>query len=520
MLGTNDPQVQILDAESVAGHLIKPDSIYRKLAQMGDKLFDDEDFADLYHPDHGRHSVPPSLLAKVQLLQSLEGISDREATKRVALDLSWKVGLQLPIDYEGFHNTVLVYFRQRLRTSAHPSRIFDWFRALAEESGLLDNKLKRVLDSTPVHSAVQTQDSFIMLHSALRQLLQSMGSPRSAGEIRKKLKRKEYDQIFAGKPDIDWDSAEQRDNLVNELVTDALAALKHLEGKKLNPEQQRCASLLATVAGQDVEQTEDGKFKIRQGVAKSRVISTVDPEVRHGRKSNRSRFDGYKAHVAVEPDTEIVTEIKVTPGNVHDSVPVPDLLPELDHGRTELTVLGDSAYGPGATRQWFEEQGVTCFVKQPPERNSTGGYPKSEFSIDLEQRTAICPNNVSITGRQAGNGALRFKFPAATCNTCPLKLSCTRSTRGRSVSVGPYEHLLAAARQLQTTPEFKPFYNGNRPTVERVISRLVRRGGRKARYRGTVKVQAQLELKAAAENLARMFRLGLTATPDGWTVNI
>jgi IS5 family transposase/transposase len=519
MLGTNDPQAQILDAESVAGHLIKPDSVYRKLAQMGDRLFSDEDFADLYHPDHGRHSVPPSLLAKVQLLQSLEGVSDREACQRVVTDLRWKVALQLPIDHEGFHNTVLVYFRQRLRTSAQPSRIFDWFRALAEDSGLLDKKLKRVLDSTPVHSAVQTQDSFIMIRSAMRQLLEAMGTPRSAGEIRKRLKRTEYDQIL-GKPDINWDSEQERNRLMDELVTDALAALHHLEGKKLKGEVQRCADLLATVAGQDVEQTEDGKFKIRQGVAKSRVISTVDPEVRHGRKSNRSRFDGYKAHVAVEPDTEIITEVKVTPGNVHDSVPVPDLLPELNQGRTSLTVLGDSAYGPGATRQWFEDKGVTCFVKQPPERNSTGGFPKSEFAINLEYRTIICPNNVSITGTLGSKGSLRFKFPAATCNACPLKASCTHSSRGRSVTVGPYEHLLAAARKLQTTPEFKPFYNGNRPTVERVIYRLVRRGGRKARYRGTVKVQAQLELRAAAENLTRMFRLGLTATPEGWTVKI
>jgi IS5 family transposase/transposase len=516
MLGTNDPQAQILDAESVAGHLIKPDSVYRKLAQMGDKLFDDEDFADLYHPNHGRHSVPPSLLAKVQLLQSLEGISDREACQRVVTDLRWKVGLQLPIDYEGFHNTVLVYFRERLRNSAHPSRIFDWFRALAEDSGLLDKRLKRVLDSTPVHSAVQTQDSFIMIRSAVRQLLQAMGSPRSAGEIRKKLKRREYDQIL-GKPDINWDREEERNQLMDELVTDALAALHHLEGKKLKPELQRCADLLATVAGQDVEQSEDGRFKIRRGVAKSRVISTVDPEVRHGRKSNRSRFDGYKAHVAVEPDTEIITEVKVTAGNVHDSVPVPDLLPELDQDQA-LTVVADSAYGSGSTRQWFEDRGISCFIKQPPERNSTGGFTKRSFQIDLENHTAICPNNVRVTGNQARNGSLRFHFPAATCNACPLKLSCTSSSRGRSVSVGPHEHLLAAARQLQATPEFKPFYNGNRPTVERVISRLVRRGGRKARYRGSTRVQAQLELKAAAENLARMLRLGLTATPDGWEV--
>lgn len=516
MLGTNDQQGEIWSAESVAGHLVKPDSIYRKLAELGDKLFTDEDFADLYHPEHGRHSVPPSLLAKVQLLQSLEGLSDREATDRVRLDLRWKVALGLAVDDEGFHNTVLVYFRQRLRNSDHPSRIFDWFRALAEDSGLLDNKLKRTLDSTPIHSAVQTQDTFIMIRSAMRQLLQALPNPRSAGEIRKKLKRTDYDQI-SGKPDIDWDSSTERDKLVDELVTDAFAALEHLEGRKLQPKVEEFARLLATVAAQDVEQGQDGKFRIRRGVASGRVISTVDPEIRHGRKSNRSRFDGYKAHVAVEPDTEIITEVKLTPGNVHDAVPVPDLLPELDQGQAALSVIADSAYGSGPTRQWYLDHGVECWVKQPPPRNSTGGFTKSEFHIDLDANTATCPNHVTVTGRTTTKGT-RFRFPSEICNTCPLKSSCTRSVRGRTVSVGPYEHLLAEARQLQQTPEFKPIYNGYRPTVERVISRVVRRGGRKARYRGSIKVQAQLELKAAAENLSRMLTLGLTASPDGWQV--
>ncbi|MBA2311185.1 MAG: transposase [Actinobacteria bacterium] len=122
-------------------------------------LFRDADFADLYDSARGRQSVPPSLLAKVMLLQSLEGTSDRETVDRVRRDIGWKIALGLSLQDYGFHPTVLTYFRERLRNSTHPRRIFDRFKEVATQAGLLTRRGIRVLDSTPVLSAVQTQDT-------------------------------------------------------------------------------------------------------------------------------------------------------------------------------------------------------------------------------------------------------------------------------------------------------------------------------------------------------------------------
>jgi DDE family transposase/transposase-like protein DUF772 len=562
MLGTLDPQMDLLDTDTVCGHLVHEDSVFRHLATLGDKLFQDDDFADLYDAGRGRHSVPPSLLAKVSLLQRLEDVSDPEAVQRVRCDLRWKVALGLPLRYEGFHPTVLVYFRQRLRASESPRRVFVRFKQVAEEAGLIDRRGIRVLDSTPVLSAVATQDTVSMIRGGVRRLLKLIGDQDAdlATTLRRGLARGDYDH--AGKPAIDWDDETQREALVDELVRDALALLAGLEGQALSAGVAEAAELVATVAGQDVEQDKRGRFRIRRGVAADRVISTVDPEARHGRKSRSGGYDGYKANLAVDPETELVTEVAVTPANTPDAVPTLALLPELARpapadqgagsedrapaGATDqpagaepreggqvaegaeppaqdpepaLIVVADTAYGSGANRRALLDAGATIVIKAPPEQNTTGGFLKSAFTIDMEAQAATCPAGHTTTEfHPAAQGGGRFQFPAEVCNRCPLRWGCTGSLQGRSLAVGPHDDLLVQARAEQRTEEFQRIYKGKRPTVERVISRVVRRG-RKARYRGRVRVEEQVVAKAAAENLVRMLRLGLVwKAQTGWAV--
>lgn len=522
MLGTVDHQAELLDADQLCGHLVPDDSIHRKLAVLGDKLFTDADFADLYDSGRGRHSVPPSLIAKIMLLQSLEGTSDRETVDRVRRDIGWKVALGLSLQDEGFHPTVLTYFRERLRKSAAPRRIFDRFKEVATEAGLLTARGIRVLDSTPVLSAVQTQDTVSLIRGAIRRLLTLLAKTDAATKVAIETALSRDDYQDRGKPAIDWDDEASRAALVDELVRDALAALAVLEGKELSGEVQDAAELLATVAGQDVESDDDGNFRIRKGVAKDRVISVVDPDVRHGRKSRNRYFDGYQAHIAIDPETELITEVEVAPGSTHEAELSRDLLPELDEDDPEVTVVADSAYGSGANLKALQDAGASTVIKTQRDINTWGGFSKSAFDIDLDNKKATCPAGVTtaiIASKK--DGSVEFRFPAETCARCPLRPRCTTSNDphiGRRVRVGPHEKLLAETRAQQKTDEFKAIYNGKRPTVERVIYRVVRNGGRKARYRGRAKVREQIWTKAATENLVRMLRLGLVWTAEmGWT---
>jgi hypothetical protein len=291
-----------------------------------------------------------------------------------------------------------------------------------------------------------------------------------------------------------------------------------VDGVALGPAARDAAELLALVAGQDVAEGDDGVFRIVRGTARDRVISTVDTEARHGHKSQHRRFDGYKAHLSVDPDSELIDEVVATPANTPDRGAVDDLLAGHASSDDKPVVMGDSAYADGATRAHLDELGVELVAKSPPVRNATGGFTKEEFAVDLEAGTVTCPaeHTVPIRLSPRGGGKASFK---PHCRRCPLRDQCTPSHRGRTVTVHPQEAFLQAARAEQATDEWAARYRAERPVVERKISHFVRRawGGRKARVRGLARVATDVDTRAAAVNWARLARLGLHVTPTGWS---
>ena len=303
---------------------LAPGSIYALLHHESHRLFPDEAFADLF-ADIGRASVPPRITAVVMVLQRLEGLSDREAVERFSFDLRWKYAAGgLDFDHPGFVHTVLVDMRARLRRSKRPNRIFETTLEVAREAGMIGHK--RVLDSTPLYDAVATQDTVTLIRSAIRGLLRVVDDAL-ASELRSVCKRDD-EYITPGKPVCDWDDAPARETLIDSLARDAYAILGALDGRKLCDEVKQTVKLLATVVGQDLEER-DGLIRIARGVAEDRVISTVDPDARHGHKTAARGFDGYKGHVAIDPDSEIVTATEVTSGNVADGAAAEALLSDV-----------------------------------------------------------------------------------------------------------------------------------------------------------------------------------------------
>jgi hypothetical protein len=283
------------------------------------------------------------------------------------------------------------------------------------------------------------------------------------------------------------------------------------------------AALVATVTGQDIEETPDGRFRIFEGTATDRVISTVDPQARHGHKTAAHGLDGYKAHIAADPDSEVICAAEVSPAATGDAVVAPRLLGDLVEGEggqpARAVVYGDSAYGTGAHLAWLEGQGFTPMVKTQLPTAPGGRFAKDQFGIDLAAGTVTCPARVTVAIRPARRGGGRARFGVA-CSVCPLRSACTTSSRGRVVAVHPQEAELAAARARQHDPGWLADYRATRPKVERKLAHLLRRrhGGRRARVRGLVRVAQDFKLLAAAVNLARFASLRLRSTPTGWQV--
>jgi hypothetical protein len=299
---------------------------------------------------------------------------------------------------------------------------------------------------------------------------------------------------------------------VSELVDDANELVWAADDLELNEAQADAVALLALVAGQDVESGDGpGRWRIAQRTAPDRVISTVDPESRHVHKTRHAYRDGYKAHVAVEPDTGLVTCCELTAGNTGDAEAAPGLV-EGEPAGTE--VLGDSAYGTGELRDHLADRDMTAVIKPPPLRSAVeGGYTLDDFDIDEDAETVTCPAGITvqITARR------RARF-GRHCRACPLRERCTTAARGRVIVLHPHHTLLAAARAFALTDAFGDTYRRHRPMVERSIAWLVRGPNRRLRYRGTARNRLWLGHRAAAVNLHRLIHLGLTRQADRWAI--
>ncbi|TDD34619.1 IS1182 family transposase [Nonomuraea terrae] len=507
----------------VCRELIPAGSVFAFLAEHRRVLFPPESFADMYAPVNGRPSVPPGLLASVVVLQALHGLSDEEAVAALRFDLRWKAACGLGLYDQGFDPSLLTYFRRRLARSSHPDRIFQAVRTVVEQTGVLAGRTRRALDSAVLLDAVATQDTITQLIAAIRRVARQV--PGAAALVAAHCHAHDY--ADPGKPKIAWDDEEARTALVSGLVTDALTLLDHLSGRDLDEVADHAVGLLAVVAGQDVEPADgsdgtDGRWRIARRTAPDRVISTVDPEARHIHKSGRQRDDGYKAHLAVEPETGLFTAVALRPGAGaahHEAAVAPDLLAD---ERGPLQILADAAYAAAELRATLTNAGHRLLIKPPARKPAVpGGFTLDDFVIDNGAGTVTCPAGHTVPlAAPSGRYQQRRATFTGLCATCPLHDRCTTATTGRIVTIRPHHDLQAAARhQAATDPAWQDDYRRWRPMVERAVAWLVARGNRRLPYRGTHANDRWLHHRAAALNLRRLINLGLTHTSGIWALD-
>ena len=503
------------------GHLIPAGSVYAFLAGHRREVFPDGLFADLFPSGRGRPSVPAEVIASVLVLQTLQDLSDAEAMDALRCDIRWKVACGLPIDHPGFHPTTLTVWRHRLRGSAWPQRIFDAVRDVVAQTGVLTGTTRRALDSVVLDDAVATQDTVTQLIAAVRRVRRAV--PAAADLIAQRCHAHDWDD--PGKPPIAWDDRAARDALVSALVTDATLIVDGLRGAELDEPAAQAVTLLALIAGQDVEPAEgsdgtDGRWRIARKVAEDRIISTVDPQARHVHKTVHHRQDGYKAHVAVEPDTGLFTAgrlAKATGGDNHEAVVGLALLADEPDAPAVLEVLADSAYGTGDARAALATAGHVAVIKPGPLRPAVAdGFTLDDFTVDEAAGTATCPNG--ITRPISRTRTVTF---GAACHGCPLRQRCTTRKDGRSLILHPHDALLRAARHdWAHNDDLRDSYRQHRPMVERSIAWLIGPKGRcrQLRYHGVTANDWWLHTRMAGLNLRRLINLGLTRAEQTWTL--
>jgi len=519
MQGRERADRQLLDAGALVGHLVPAGSMFAFLAAHRGELFGDEDFADLFPSGKGRPSVPASVMASVMVLQVLHDYSDAEAAEAARCDLRWKAACGFALDHGGFDPSTLVYWRRRLAKSGRPHRISDAVRKVITETGVLAGRRRRAVDSTILADAVATQDTITQLVAAIRRCARLV--PGAAELIASVCAGHDYSQ--PGKPRIDWDDPAAKDALVSALVNDANRLVAALAERELDEQAAAVVALLALVAGQDVEPAEgsdgtDGRWRIARKVAEDRVISVNDQDARHTRKSPEARRDGYRAHISAEPATGLITDEQLTraagPENSDAAVAAQLIAREAEPAE----VYGDSAYGTGDLRAALAGAGHQAVIKPGPLKPAVeSGFTLDDFTVDESAGAVTCPAGITrpISARR------NVTFGAA-CRGCPLRARCTTNKHGRALILHQHDALLRAARaDWAASPALRENYRKHRPNVERVISQVASRGGRrlKLRYLGIARNNAWLKNRTAALNLRNLTSRGLAFDNGAWMLS-
>jgi len=528
---------ELLDAEAIAGHLVPPGSVFAFLAEHRRELFPDSFTADLFASRTGRPSLPADLVGAVLVLKELYDLSDPQTADALKFDIRWKVACGRSLTQMSFDPSTLVYWRRRIAASDRPDRVFDAVADVIAQTGILAGRRKRCVDSTVFDDAVATQDTVTQLVAAIRKVARVVPG---AAEVISRGGKLDYSR--PGKPPIDWDDPAAKQALVSDLVNDALAVLAELAGPDAPQRDGPAADalgLLALVAGQDVEPAEDsdgtdGRWRIARKVAPDRVISTVDTQARHTRKSKSKRRDGFRGHVAAEPETGLITECEMTMAAGEDSTDAENGVtmagrdrfgggagtpPGTGHTDPQqaggLEVYGDSAYGSGEARAAYRKAGHDTVIKPGPLRPAVpGGFTADDFIISEDQGTVTCP--AGVTRPMSPKRTVTF---GAACGGCPLRGRCTTAKDGRSMTIHPHEDLLRAARAQARTEAFRKAYP-TRSAIERIIAWTATQNGRriKLRYLGTAKNDAWLHTRCAALNLRTLLRHGLTRRDAAWAL--
>jgi transposase len=506
--GVWQPPLALSAAEQAVVRRIRRARLFVFLRERRHELFDEAfqgELGTLYRESRKGHPpAPPAQLALATLLQAYTGASDDEAIEAMVMDRRWQLVLGcLDAPEPPFSKGTLVAFRRRLIAKELDRRLVERTVELAERRGGFGPRaLRAALDSSPLWGAGRVEDSYNLMGHALRKALgvlarqQGRGLAAVAGEAGAELLT---GSSLKAALDLDWDDAAQRQAALERVLATLERAQRYLDAQEQRPPAAVAALATAqTVRDQDVESDDGSRPRLRRGVARERRISVEDPEMRHGRKSQAQRVDGYKRHVLRDLDSGVLRAVGVTPANAPEATVTADLQADLDQQRPAGAALAelhiDRAY---LTSDWVRQRPPErqIFCKAWPVYNGER-FAKTAFTLDWSRQVLRCPNQQELAFHPGGT----VRFPAATCAACPLRERCTTSAHGRSVHVHPDERLLQELRHRQLSPAGRAKLR-ERAAVEHSLAHLGRWQGRRCRYRGQRKVLFDTRRCAAVHNL-------------------
>lgn len=511
-----NPPIELSSAEKrVAKLLTRIGKFYVFLREFRHELFDEEfqaELAEAYEP-RGTEPLPPALLAMVALLQAYDQTGDADAVVTAQLDKRWQLVLDcLGTEEAVFSQGVLSQFRERMIAHDLDKKLLERTVELAKRTGKFGwQRLKAALDSSPLLGAGRVLDTWNLIGRALSTVVTC--AAKVTGHSRDRIIA-EAKLVLSTAPslktalDIDWDNPSQRadalDRLLGEVDRVEAWVAKHAQKEADGGPLKEALSALRRVLQQDLEpDPTTGRRSIKRGVARDRMPSLGDPDMRHGRKSKTKTFNGYKRHLVKLIDLDITVAAEALPANHADQEALPTLTDEVQkHGRIEELFV-DRAYLGSPRIAELVAEGVHVRSKPWPSRNR-GRFTKTDFDLRLREGRVVCPAGISAP---IAPESLIARFPAQTCAACPKRAQCTTAgSKGRTVTIHPQEALLVKLRRDLKTRRGRELLR-KRTTIEHSHARLWRIQGPRARYKGTRKNSLDVRRCATVDNLQTLARL-------------
>jgi len=489
--------------------IVPVDHLLLKINQVVDFSFAGEILKDSYNPTTGRPAEDPEFMLRLCLLQYLYGDSDRQVVENACLNLAYKYFLGLTVDAGVPDYTTISYFRAKRLGEKKFRQVFDQVVQQCIDKGLVKGK-RQIIDSTPLIANVSLSSLTGLVRKCRENVLKTIA--KQDAKIAEELGERELRNASAVKLDSSEGGLQKEIEAAGQLLDSVTAELKAKRVKATEELQKDLGLLGKAVADRDEH-------------AKDKLVSSVDPDARTGKKTGTT-WPGYKAHIVVEEETGIVTAVATTPANATDGSQLQPLLKEQEkvHSLRPQELTADKAYDWGENLESLASKKTIANIALSKRANRLGAgyFTVDDFLYDPENIKLMCPAGHISTSCYSEilynyKPGYAFQFKASLCNVCALKAKCVRNKQGRRVYISYYEPYFRLARERLSTEEGQQAYR-NRYKIEQKVADLTRYCGlRRCRYRGLGRAGIHTLLAATVCNIKRMVRL-LWRKPDNFCI--
>ena len=474
--------------------LIPENHILYKIHKCVDFSFVNEACRDLYSQNEGRPVKNlPETMFRSAIVQYLMNYSDREMEQaaRYHIVIKWFIGI--PVEDSSYDHSALGDFRDRLGEKRWKKLFFMILKQI-EEAGFA--KGDQYVDATHVIANIAIPGTIGLIRQGIKALMEEIEKfdPRLYEEMGGKDIADKKEKVHTLKPE------EKKKKLV-EVVEEA----RTLKGKAEKLESQSVSEKieqLNRILNENTEE-ENGEIQKKKDHVKDKLVSLVDEDARHGAKSDKKTFTGYKANVIKSKDG-FVTNIKITPGNTYDGdILLPLIDEKMANGSKPEKVGGDTHYGSAENRFQMLQRGITLVAPITKESNPTGLFSQQKFNLDETGISCPAGNRTMISNFNEKEGTRTFYFKKEICGQCVLKNQCTKQER-RTVTIGKHHKIIMVAKEYNKTQEFKDDMK-ERSHIEAKHSEMkLLHGLARAKYRGRAKVIIQSIITGITVNVKRL----------------